>query len=61
MKKITKTTAILLVWLLLLIPSVYAQGLLIPGGELSGISLEEQRVPVAAFGTSLGEGGPGRG
>ena len=32
MKKITKTTAILLVWLLLLIPSVYAQGLLIPGG-----------------------------
>ena len=49
MKKITKTTAILLVWLLLLIPSVYAQGLLI------GISLEDQQVTVAAFDKSLGQ------
>lgn len=55
MKKITKTTAILLVWLLLLIPSVYAQGLLIPGGELVGISLEDQQVTVAAFDKTLGQ------
>ena len=55
MKKITKITSILLVWPLLLIPGGYAQGLLIPGGELIGISLEDQQVTVAAFDKTLGQ------
>ena len=54
MKKATSRIALILLCILLLSPTVNAARLLIPGGQVIGLELQDNRVTVAAFDDILG-------